>query len=73
LLPASFRAAVKNILLTKLNKEYFTSKGYNGCTAVSTCIIVEDSKTNAFISVTDAFYDTIRKVCEATKSTACKA
>jgi len=73
LLPASFRAAVKNIMLTKLNKEYFTSKGYNGCTAVATCIIVEDAKTNAFISVTDAFYDTIRKVCEATKSTACKA
>ena len=73
LLPASFRAAVKNILLTKLNKEYFTQKGYNGCTSVTTCIIVEDKNTNAFISVTDAFYDTIRKVCEATKSTACKA
>ncbi|MFI0461322.1 MAG: phosphate/phosphite/phosphonate ABC transporter substrate-binding protein [Ilumatobacteraceae bacterium] len=73
LLPASFRAAVKNILLTKLNKEYFTSKGYNGCTSVATCIIVEDKNTTSFISVTDAFYDTIRKVCEATKSTACKA
>jgi phosphonate transport system substrate-binding protein len=72
-LPASFKAAVKNILLTKLNKEYFTSKGYNGCTSVATCIIVEDKNTNSFITITDAFYDTIRKVCEATKSSACKA
>jgi phosphonate transport system substrate-binding protein len=72
-LPASFKAAVKNILLTKLNKTYFTQKGYNGCTSVSTCIVVEDAKTDSFISVTDAFYDTIRKVCEATKSSACKA
>ena len=72
-LPASFKAAVQNILLTKLNKTYFTSKGYNGCTSVSTCIIVEDKNTDSFISITDAFYDTIRKVCEATKSSACKA
>lgn len=72
-LPASFKAAVKNILLTKLNKEYFVSRGYNGCTAVDTCIIVEDKNTASFVTVTDAFYDTIRKVCEATKSPACKA
>jgi phosphonate transport system substrate-binding protein len=72
-LPASLRAAVKNIMLTKLNKKYFTEKGYNGCTSESTCIIVEDKNTNSFITVADSFYDTIRKVCEATKSTACKA
>jgi phosphonate transport system substrate-binding protein len=72
-LPASFKAAVKNIMLTKLNKTYFTQKGYNGCTSVSTCIIVEDRNTETFIDVKDSFYDTIRKVCEATKSSACKA
>jgi len=73
LLPASFRAAVKNIMYTKMNKEYFVSKGYNGCTAVATCIIVEDKNTASFVKVEDSFYDTLRKVCEATKSTACKA
>jgi phosphonate transport system substrate-binding protein len=72
-LPASFRAAVKNIMYTKMNKEYFVTKGYNGCTVVATCIIVEDSKTASFIKVEDSFYDTLRKVCEATKSSACKA
>jgi len=72
-LPASFKAAVKNILLTKLNKTYFTEKGYNGCTAVATCTVVESATTESFISVTDAFYDTIRKVCEATKAPSCKA
>lgn len=71
-LPTTFKAAVKNILLTKLNKDYFISKGYNGCTS-SSCIIVEDASTTGFIAVTDSYYDTIRKVCEATKSTACKA
>mgnify|MGYP003353814027 CR=1 FL=1 len=63
---------MRNILLTKLNKTYFISKGYNGCTS-SSCIIVEDASTSGFIETTDAFYDTMRKVCEATKSTACKA
>jgi phosphonate transport system substrate-binding protein len=72
-LPASFKAAVKNILLTKLTKDYFVSKGYNGCTAVATCVIVEDANTVGFLEVQDSFYDSIRKVCEATKSTACKA
>ncbi len=72
-LPASFKAAVKNILLTKLNKTYFTQMGYNGCSLIATCTVVEDSKTESFVTVTDAFYDTIRKVCEATKSSACKA
>ena len=73
LLPASFRAAVKNIMYTKMSKEYFVQKGYNGCTTVATCIIVEDKNTASFVKVEDAFYDTMRKVCEATKSTACKA
>jgi phosphonate transport system substrate-binding protein len=72
-MPSTFKAAVKNIMLTKLNKEYFTQKGYNGCTSVSTCVIVEDAKTNTFIDVKDSFYDTMRKVCEATKSSACRA
>jgi len=72
-LPASFKAAVKNILLTKLNKTYFTQMGYNGCSLIATCTVVEDAKTESFVTVTDAFYDTIRKVCEATKSSACKA
>jgi phosphonate transport system substrate-binding protein len=73
LLPASFRAAVKNIMYTKMSKEYFVSKGYNGCKDVATCIIVEDKNTASFVKVEDAFYDTMRKVCEATKSSACKA
>lgn len=72
-LPASFKAAVKNILLTKANKEYFVSKGYNGCTAVATCVIVEDKNTASIIEVKDSFYDYIRGVCEATKSSSCKA
>jgi len=72
-LPASFKAAVKNIMLTKLNKEYFTSKGYNGCTSVADCVIVEDAKTARWVSVADTYYDVIRKICERTKSSICKA
>jgi phosphonate transport system substrate-binding protein len=72
-LPASFKAAVKNILLTKANKEYFVQKGYNGCTAVDTCVVIEDKNADKFIEVKDSFYDYIRGVCEATKSSSCKA
>ncbi|NBN89843.1 MAG: phosphate/phosphite/phosphonate ABC transporter substrate-binding protein [Actinobacteria bacterium] len=72
-LPASFKAAVRNILLTKGNKEYFVSKGYNGCTDIATCVVVEDKNVNNFVEVKDSFYDYIRGVCEATKSSSCKA
>lgn len=72
-LPASFKAAVKDIVLKKLNKEYFVEKGFNGCTAVATCIIIEDSKTASVMEVKDSFYDYIRAMCEATKSSSCKA
>lgn len=72
-LPASLKAAVKNIMLTKANKEHFVSKGYNGCTAVATCVIVEDKNVGSIVEVKDSFYDYIRAVCEATKSSSCKA
>lgn len=72
-LPASFKAAVKDIVLKKLNKEYFTQKGLNGCTAVATCIIIEDKNTASIMEVKDSFYDYIRSMCEATKSPSCKA
>jgi len=72
-LPASFKAAVKNILLTKASKEYFVSKGLNGCTAIATCVVIEDKNADKFIEVKDSFYDYIRGVCEATKSSSCKA
>lgn len=72
-LPQSFKAAVKNILLTKANKQYFVSKGLNGCTEVATCVVIEDKNAETFIEVKDSFYDYIRGVCEATKSSSCKA
>ena len=72
-LPASFKAAVKDIVLKKLNKEYFVEKGFNGCTAVATCIIIEDKNTASVQEVKDSFYDYIRAMCEATKSSSCKA
>ena len=72
-LPASFKAAVKDIVLKKLNKEYFVEKGFNGCTAVATCIIIEDKNTASVMEVKDSFYDYIRAMCEATKSSSCKA
>jgi hypothetical protein len=72
-LPKSLKAAIKNILLTKANKEYFVSKGYNGCTELASCVVVEDKNVNNFIEVKDSFYDYIRGVCEATKSSSCKA
>lgn len=72
-LPKSMKAAIKNILLTRANKEYFVSKGYNGCTAVATCVVIEDKNADSFIDVKDSFYDYIRGVCEATKSSSCKA
>jgi phosphonate transport system substrate-binding protein len=72
-LPKSLKAAITNILLTKANKEYFVSKGYNGCTAVATCVVIEDKNAESFIAVKDSFYDYIRGVCEATKSSSCKA
>ena len=72
-LPASFKAAVKDIVLKKLNKEYFVQKGFNGCTDVATCIIIEDKNTASITEVKDSFYDYIRAMCEATKSSSCKA
>ena len=72
-LPKSLKAAIKNILLTKANKEHFVSKGYNGCTELASCVVVEDKNVNNFIEVKDSFYDYIRGVCEATKSSSCKA
>jgi phosphonate transport system substrate-binding protein len=72
-LPASFKAAVKDIVLKKLNKEYFVEKGFNGCTAVATCVIIEDKNTASVQEVKDSFYDYIRAMCEATKSSSCKA
>lgn len=72
-LPASLKAAVRNAILTKANKEHFVSKGYNGCTVVATCVIVEDKNVGSIVEVKDSFYDYIRAVCEATKSSSCKA
>jgi phosphonate transport system substrate-binding protein len=72
-LPKSFKAAVRSILLTKASKEYFVSKGLNGCTAIATCVVIEDKNADKFIEVKDSFYDYIRGVCEATKSSSCKA
>lgn len=72
-LPASLRAAVRNVMLTKATKEYFVSKGYNGCTTVATCVIVEDKNVASLVEVKDSFYDYLRGVCEATKSSSCKA
>ena len=60
-------------MFKKLNKEYFVEKGFNGCTAVATCIIIEDKNTASVQEVKDSFYDYIRAMCEATKSSSCKA
>jgi phosphonate transport system substrate-binding protein len=56
-------------VLEKANKPYFVKNGY--CTDEASCRIIEDSSWG-FTKVDDAYYDGIRQVCEATKSSKCR-
>ena len=68
-LPASLQAVIKNFVLKKANKTAFVASGI--CTTEATCQVIEDTSWG-FVPYSDAEYDGVRQVCEATKSTKCK-
>ena len=68
-LPADLFNIIKTAVLEKVNKTAFVAAGY--CTSEATCNVIEDS-TWGFKTTTDAAYDGIRQVCEATKSSKCR-
>ena len=68
-LPASLQAIIKNFVLTKANKTAFVAAGV--CKDEATCQVIEDSSWG-FVKYSDAEYDGVRQVCEATKSSKCK-
>jgi phosphonate transport system substrate-binding protein len=68
-LPSDLFEIIKKTILEKINKTSFVSMGL--CTNEATCNVIEDA-TWGFKSVTDARYDDVRQVCEATKSSRCR-
>ena len=68
-LPKDLVQIIKTTVLEKANKPYFVKSGY--CTDEASCRIIEDSSWG-FTKVDDAYYDGIRQVCEATKSSKCR-
>jgi len=68
-LPKDLVQILKSAVLDKANKPYFVKVGY--CTDEATCRIIEDGSWG-FTKVNDAYYDGIRQVCEATKSSRCR-
>jgi len=68
-LPADLFEVLKKTILEKINKTAFVSMGL--CTNEATCNVIEDA-TWGFRPTTDARYDDIRQVCEATKSSRCR-
>jgi phosphonate transport system substrate-binding protein len=68
-LPADLFAIIKKTVLEKINKTAFVQMGL--CTSEATCNVIEDA-TWGFRPTTDARYDDVRQVCEATKATVCR-
>jgi phosphonate transport system substrate-binding protein len=68
-LPKDLVQILKTAVLEKANKPSFVKAGY--CTDEATCRIIEDGSWG-FTKVDDAYYDGIRQVCEATKSSRCR-
>jgi phosphonate transport system substrate-binding protein len=68
-LPADLFAIIKKTILEKINKTAFVQMGL--CTSEATCNVIEDA-TWGFKPTTDARYDDVRQVCEATKSSRCR-
>jgi phosphonate transport system substrate-binding protein len=68
-MPKTLVAAVTKFVIEKANKPYFVATGI--CKDEATCQIIED-KSWGFTKVTDSYYDAVRQVCEATKSSKCK-
>lgn len=68
-LPADLFELLKKTILEKINKTAFVSMGL--CKDEATCNVIEDA-TWGFRPTTDARYDDIRQVCEATKSSRCR-
>lgn len=68
-LPSDLFEIIKKTLLEKMNKTYFVSQGL--CKDEATCNVIEDA-TWGFRATTDARYDDVRQVCEATKSSKCR-
>lgn len=68
-LPADLFALLKKTILEKINKTAFVSMGL--CANETNCNVIEDA-TWGFKPTSDAVYDAIRQVCEATKSSRCR-
>jgi len=68
-LPADLFEILKKTILEKINKTAFVSMGL--CANETTCNVIEDA-TWGFKPTSDAVYDAIRQVCEATKSSRCR-
>jgi phosphonate transport system substrate-binding protein len=68
-LPASLQAVIKDYVLNKANKTAFVAAGV--CKDEATCQVIEDTSWG-FVKYSDAEYDGVRQVCEATKSSKCK-
>ena len=68
-LPASLQTIIKTFVLEKANKTAFVAAGV--CKDEATCQVIEDTSWG-FVKYSDAEYDGVRQVCEATKSSKCK-
>lgn len=68
-LPADLFELLKKTILEKINKTAFVQMGL--CKDEATCNVIEDA-TWGFRPTTDARYDDVRQVCEATKSSRCR-
>lgn len=67
-LPKTLQAVVKKSVL-EMNVPSFVARGL--CATEKGCYILEDSSWG-FTPVNDAYYDGIRQVCEATRSSKCR-
>ncbi|MFZ9169393.1 MAG: phosphate/phosphite/phosphonate ABC transporter substrate-binding protein [Ilumatobacteraceae bacterium] len=67
-LPKSLQEVIKTSILS-MNVPSFIAKGL--CATEKGCYILEDSSWG-FVKVDDAYYDGIRQVCEATRSSRCR-
>lgn len=68
-LPKDLVEIIRTTVLEKANVPGFVAAGL--CASATDCRIIED-KSWGFTKVVDSYYDGIRQVCEATRSTKCR-
>ncbi|MCX6536190.1 MAG: PhnD/SsuA/transferrin family substrate-binding protein [Actinobacteria bacterium] len=68
-LPKDLVEIIRTTVLEKANVPGFVAAGL--CATATDCRIIED-KSWGFTKVVDSYYDGIRQVCEATRSTKCR-